>query len=671
MSYKRISARTILGLSIENCWTHLAGPFIIVFDDGTEVLTNHKEAIYSRYYWTFHEHFPDFKLTKRHYVNHVLKGGRVSMKTHIELLENILWDCVDYLGTIHTMQEMVEIRYQLAQLAYESSNRHYNDMSTELEEYVTSLDILDFHQVFKDADLVEAYERAKPDDESVQDIYYTLDWILRKKADLQRNMISKLYRSSLVNKQQVQQCLGVRGFVTDINNDRFGIPVMRGYYQGLRGIRDYMIEISTSTKSLNASKGQLQDTEYFSRKLQLMDMQIENLHYEDCGTQSYLEWKVRGKSDVHEGDGDMPILVGKYMLNEETGQLHIITPEDNFVGQTIKLRSTFRCQHPDPLGVCAVCYGRMSEQIPPNSNIGHANCTHVTEKNAQGVLSTKHLDSSTSIKGVILDELYRRYIRTGSNENCFVMSDDIKIAGKAGRVFLRVDIDCAPTLEDVRRADRISSLVESRMSEILEVEVQVDDMSTPIPVRHGKRIAYFTYEFLDYIKEYGYTVDEETNQYVFDMRHWKWNVPFISLPMRHFNMSDHSKDIAQVLESTVKELVERDRLIDPAATLVELCTLINSKTKVNLAVIEITLLGAMIRSAETFEYALPKPWTQSGLGVMKYTLLHRSLAAYMAYEHHAEAIYSPESYVLKNRPEHVMDGILMPYEVFEQGHRQR
>ena len=251
------------------------------------------------------------------------------------------------------------------------------------------------------------------------------------------------------------------------------------------------------------------------------------------------------------------------------------------------------------------------------------------------------------------------------------MSDDIKIPGRAGRVFLRVDIDCAPTLEDVRRAEKISSLVESRMSEISEIEIQVDDISTPISVRHGKRIAYFTYEFLDYIKEHGYMVDEETSQYVFDMRHWKWNVPFISLPMRHFNMSDHSKDIAQVLESTVKELVERDRLIDPAATLVELCTLINSKTKVNLAVIEITLLGAMIRSAETFEYALPKPWTQSGLGVMKYTLLHRSLAAYMAYEHHAEAIYSPESYVLKNRPEHVMDGILMPYEVFEQGNRHR
>jgi hypothetical protein len=49
--------------------------------------------------------------------------------------------------------------------------------------------------------------------------------------------------------------------------------------------------------------------------------------------------------------------------------------------------------------------------------------------------------------------------------------------------------------------------------------------------------------------------------------------------------------------------------------------------------------------------------------VMKYTILHRSLSAYMAYEHHGLAIYSPASYVLKNRPEHPMDPILLPAEV--------
>src|SRR5205823_1194264 len=96
-------------------------------------------------------------------------------------------------------------------------------------------------------------------------------------------------------------------------------------------------------------------------------------------------------------------------------------------------------------------------------------------------------------------------------------------------------------------------------------------------------------EFLHHIKQVGYSLDEQTGYYVIPLKGWKWNVPFSSLPMRDFSMSDHSRDIAKVLESTVKEVVERDRLIDPASTLVELTTLMNRKARVNLAVVEVTL----------------------------------------------------------------------------------
>ena len=89
----------------------------------------------------------------------------------------------------------------------------------------------------------------------------------------------------------------------------------------------------------------------------------------------------------------------------------------------------------------------------------------------------------------------------------------------------------------------------------------------------------------------------------------------------------------------------------------------------NLAVVEVTLRGAMVRSAERYDYSMPKPWTESGLGVMRMTILYRSLAPFMAYEHHAEGIYAPESFGLKNRPDHPFDGILMPREVTDHQHR--
>jgi hypothetical protein len=202
----------------------------------------------------------------------------------------------------------------------------------------------------------------------------------------------------------------------------------------------------------------------------------------------------------------------------------------------------------------------------------------------------------------------------------------------------------------------------SELSDI--VFLNNDTYSEDITIQDGKRLPFLTYEFLNHIKQVGYSIDEVNGYYKISLKGWKWNVPFASLPMRDFSMSDHSRDIAKVLESTVKEVVERDRLIDPASTLVELTALMNRKARVNLAVVEVTLRGAMIRSAERYDYALPKPWTESGLGVMRNTILYRSLAPFMAYEHHAEGIYAPESFGLKNRPDHPFDGILMPKEVF-------
>lgn len=664
MALKRVLARTIAGLSIEQTWKSLVGPLIVVYDDGTEQLTNHKDVIYSRYFWEFHNRYPGLPILPKHHVQHVLKGSRAGMTTHMKLIQSILWDCADYLAASHSVHEMVEIRFELAELAYNLSNLHYNDMAAKLGAYVTSLNLLDLHAVFKHPEVVAAYERAQPDEESIQDIYYTIDIVLKNHAELRTNSMSKLYRSGLVSDKQVHQILGPRGYLTDINNDRFGIPIMRGYFQGIRSQREIQIESRSAAKALNASKGDLQDTEYFSRKLRTMDMGLETLHHMDCGTTRFLNWRVQGKRE--DKPSDLDILEGKNFIDEDGIMKTVRRDDKRLIDKMIKVRSVLYCAVADPNGICSTCYGMLSELIPTNSNIGHSNCTHVTEKNAQGVLSTKHLDSSKSIKGATIDERTAQFVRLTSDGNRYLFADNLKAGSKSGDLFLMFDSEAAPNLSDIYNVEDVKVLPESRTTELSEVTIRTAaGHGEEITLQDGKRQPFLTYEFLEHIKQHGYTIDEETGSYVIPLKGWKWSIPFASLPMRDFSMSDHSRDIAKVLESTVKEVVERDRLIDPASTLVELTTLMNRKAKVNLAVVEVTLRGAMVRSAERYDYAMPKPWTESGLGVMRNTILYRSLAPFMAYEHHAEGIYAPESFGLKNRPDHPFDGILMPREVLE------
>lgn len=662
MSLKRISARTIAELSIEETWQSLTGPFIIVFDDGHEQLTNHKEAIYSRYYWDFHSVHPGLPITPKHYVTTVLGKARISASTNTKLVNNILWDCVDYLSTITAPIEMDYVRSRLAELAYNLSNRHYNDAVVRLGRYVSSLSILDFHKIFNQRELVESYTRAKPDEESINDIYSTIDYLLKHKEDLKYEPLSKLFRSGLVSDKQVFQILGPRGRITDINNELFGIPIMRGFYQGIRSQREIQIESRSAAKALNASKGDLQDTEYFSRKLRTMDMGVERLHHTDCGSTRYFSWRVRGKRE--DAKSDLEILDGKHYM-DENGKLQTVRKDSkHLIDKVLRLRSAIYCGHEDPNGICAVCYGMLSDSIPQGSNIGHANCTHVTEKNAQGVLSTKHLDSSKSVKGAVLDERQSRIIKLSTDGNRYLFSDIVKATTKNSEAYILFDCETAPNLGDIYNVENVQILQESRMSELPQIAIRYGaNLEEEININDNKRLPFFTYEFLEHIKQVGYSVDEELGCYVVSLKGWKWTTPFASLPMRDFNMSDHSRDIAKVLESTVNEVVERDRLVDPASTLLELTMLMNRKATVNLAIVEVTLLGAMIRSAEHYDYALPKPWTQSGLGVMSNTILYRSIVAFFAYEHHTKGIYAVESYVLKNRPDHPLDGVVLPLEV--------
>jgi hypothetical protein len=129
-------------------------------------------------------------------------------------------------------------------------------------------------------------------------------------------------------------------------------------------------------------------------------------------------------------------------------------------------------------------------------------------------------------------------------------------------------------------------------------------------------------------------------------------------------MSDHSRDIAQMLESSVDKLQERDKNASPDAALVDLFDLVNEKLTVNVAVLDVVLYANMVTSMEDHDYSMPKPGTPAGLGIMKLTMAGRSLSATMAYEGHREVITDPLSYVEHNRLDHPMDGVLMPAEVF-------
>lgn len=674
-----LSARKIAQAPIEKAWESLTGKFRLQFDDGQEIVTNYKETIYSRYFWEFHNTNPGTPLLKEHHLQNILKGERAGMPTHLNFINEVLWFTYDYnvakfIDQPNGPQMALAYRYSLAEKAYEVTNRLYNDAVLNLGEYVTGMDAFDMLEVFDSKPIQECYDEAQPNEAWIDEMNATIDKFLRQDPSIRQNPQSKLYRSNLINKQQVHQTYGVRGYVDAIDNMRFRFPIMRGYFQGIRTAHDYIVEPQTASMSLNSSKGPLQETEYFSRKLQLLCMVVERIHFSDCGSTRFMSVTIRPKTKNFKGD--LCEMLGK-IYQDTDGTLKTITAGDTHLeGKTVRVRSVLFCQHPDPRGVCACCYGKLSEQIPYGSNFGHINCVHMTEQSGQAVLSTKHSAKSSTIEAVVINEENVRYLKAGSDGNSFMFSDQIKFRAKSGGVFLRIPIDGAKNLTDINRVDSIRSMATTCFSELDRIVITENDIDVVLAVNQKKRKSSITHSMLTYIKQKypngQIPVAEDNNAfYEIDITDYDFSRPFLELPLRNFSMADHAKEIADILESSMSEAIERDQFTEPSSVMVDLFRLVNSKLSVNFAVLEVCLYSAMIRSAESYDYGLVKPHTNSGLGVLKNTLMFRSASAFIAYERHTELFYAPESYVLTNRPDHPFDAVLLPEEVAQFGYRKR
>ena len=694
---KRIDARYLLTLSTDQLWDMLQGQFILVFFDG-ELATNARETMYSSYGWDFHRMYPETPLLMRHHLRGLLGERRLGSDTHLELLGNVMWSVYDHymsrtgplMAQIRVYAPMdngekasyiqptqvteVQFRDHLAEQIYRTTNRMYNDLSYRLEEDVVSLDITDFLEVALYPTVKEANDNVVATQASIDGVYKVLDSALLDGVSLPNNPLSLAARSKLVSISQLEQCLAPRGYLTDTDSNLFYKPVLRGFFQGMRLFHDSLIESRSAAKSLIFSKTPLQQAEYFSRRLQLMSQIVQRLHPGDCGSTDYLIWTVRGPR-IENGElkqaGDLKQLVGKVYMDDDN-QLKIIRGADKqLIGRTLKIRAAIHCAHPDPYGICSTCFGELSLSVPEGTNIGQMCCTSLAQKSSQNVLSVKHLDGSSVVAGIVLEMEDRKFVKVASDDNSYMLSDDLK--GKIVRIVIRHEH--AANITDIREAKTVEDLNITRVSELAEIGVWIGNPdgtgnTTSIPVNLGRRLASMTYPMLKHIRDVGWGVDER-GDYTVDMTAWDWTKSFLTLPLKHFNMSDHSRDIATMLESSVDKLQERDGPnVSANAALADLFDLVNDKLSVNLAVLDVVLYGSMIVSASEGDYSLPKPWSPNALGVMKLSMANRSLSAAMAYEGHREVIVAPASYVETNRPDHPFDALLMPNEVLEQGYGQ-
>jgi len=662
-----IQARSICESSMEDL-KNLPSRFSLVFDDGTSVPSSRNKAIYNWYFWEIHRVYKGLPLTSRHCVESVLKGQPLSSDTHIELLSKIAEDVI-----WHFKITMPVDREPLYRLIYKITNDVHDKVTCTAEASVSSIDILDFIEVVDHPTIKQINNSVQPNNDSIVDSYNKLLTILKNNEELSNNNLAKAVRSKMVNANQVTQCVGVRGFMTEVDGKILPTPIMSNFTEGFVKLHDYVAESRSAAKSHYFSESPLEDAEYFARRLQLLCMTVERLHYVDCGSREYIDWLILPPTKDENGatiyQGDLAYMAGKYYLDESNNELKMIRGDDpSLYGRVLKLRNVLGCKHPDKHAVCSVCFGGLSFNLSAYTNLGHICAATMTQQTSQSVLSNKHYQASSVSPTINMSDNTARFFNLTKEKTGYIM--DAKF--KKLKPMITISRDSLPGLVDLHIAQDVTKINPTRVSSITTIDISQTDnkgrqLTDTIDLSQGNRGANLSQEFLYYLKEQGWQTDNKAN-FVLDLCNWNFNLPLFKMPDIEYSFSDHSKQVAEIIESKLENLNDRQTPESAVFTLQQLFMLVNAKLNVNIACLEVIIYASMVSEPGTF--GLSRGSDKAVMSIAARVMKNRSLSVAFAYQGQQDVILNPASYYKLDRPDSPFDVFVMPHEVLE-AERQR
>lgn len=686
-----INAKRLLHLDNEQLRTLLRGHTLQVQFDDAVVTTYSKDIILSHVGWRIHRQYPLTPLKSTHLISRYVKEYGLQTSSSVAFLNAICMDA--YQANLHPGVNRAALMDSLIECCYRTSN-DINSFSAHIGAWVVGFDVTDVIAILDNPRILQAKKDIVPTQEGIDEVYKVIKEELVVAAKVGNPLALAIMQGS-IKLAQALQCLGPRGFLTEINSSIFPTPILVGFAEGITSIHDFAIETRSAAKALAHTTTPLQQGEYLSRQLQHIAMGVKRLHRGDCGSDVYLEWYVADRVTVGglmQMECDLVLLEGKYHLHE-SGELRMIKKSDkHLIGTTVRLRSPMAgCKHSDIYGICSTCFGVNGDTVPEFTGLGHYCIAALMEIIIQRVISTKHFDGSASIVGIHLTNAQRVHLWAHENSNEYHINYS---AMKHHRVSLVLRNSAAEEthvhgITDIMRTNDVYMLDITRISQIKKAVLRTVDNDGVIneitmDVDLGGRIPSLTHQMLEYIRVNGYSVDT-SGAFIVDLQAWDCTKPFLRLPLRHYNMSDLRSALETFLTGesmienvddsmTTEDQVERKKgrrsqaMVPqtPVQLMRGFVDLVSAHVNVPFAYLEVIMLGNMVTPTPTgFVRQFPK-YGQPGRKItMTELYMSGSMGALMAWEGHLGVLMDPGQLLLKakDRPDHPMDVHLAPTEV--------
>ena len=696
---RRIKAREFMNRDVIAEWPLPDEKLIIEFDDGVLETTTRRTTT-SWFCWELHRQFPRTPLNINHHIGNGFPSADMIPKT----LSNIVRDLhYTYFtpGNELANHDLCYDREDVWRVVKDVGNEIYNVLSVNLEEWHVHINAFHLLELYDYPPLVAIRATLKDNQLSISNAMDRTSEVLMKDPAILHNPIVRGLRSKQIKMGQFLQIILCLGYRTDLDQVIFRKAITVGFFEGLTKMHDIMIESCSAKKALMFTKKPLRIVEYFNRKMQLSTTVVDKLIWNDCGSDVYAEIPV----DTHLWSH----LDGKFYLDESTRKLTAIHADNKeqqkaLKGKTIKMRSAMFCRYRGRGEVCHVCFGELAWSIPRETSLGHVCATELCREGSQRTLSVKHLDGSSVVEEIVIAEEHLPYIDVCASDPAVNDNGDVEVMSAATEELLGEAVpetaressllkfnprlkkmkpvmilpaapdkntENAAGLAAINSDTVIERLNIHRFTSFREVQIRVTNLREEttdafIPVSQGARLGSLSRVMLHYIKDHGYTVDEDGN-YCIDLSEWDFGAPAFSLPRRHASTLDFMAAVEAFIRSPAKKS-ERNgfngRMLtsydDPVAALLDFSDLVNSQLRVSISHLEVILLSLSRPADDPDDYRLPDFDRPMKFEEHRTLMQYRSAGQQLAYERQPDMIEDPDSYLITKRPAGLLDPFVFP-----------
>lgn len=638
--------------SIEEIWNIPIGKHQIVFDDGAVIDTTRRKIIISHYYWNLYR-VVGFR-TKVLSTHIVIK---YSKRTHRELGGSILHHIHDSNPSKQTM-ELLTIEFPLI------CNKIYNMTRVALASFTPTVSMIDVMEVVTNEKIVSAkktYYKTVNDPKSTEEaIVKAIDNTKIKVGNtlygsfegMSHNGIYQMCRANILNKDQLLQFVGPRGYPSDLGTGGiFKRPINNGYSEGMTNLYSLTTESRSAGRALMANTIPLQDSEQFKREMQLIASVIHSIEHDNCVGYSTINYTVH--------KGDLPLLKGKnHMVKDKPTMIMTQNDIEALIGSTIKIRSITGCGNDDTQTVCKVCAGYISNTLGDIKNLGHEASTFLNCSISLKILGTKHLENSAKVKYLKLDRVSSKWLALNVKDNAKVMlSNEVN-----DEVVIRVPIEFVQSLSVILNTS-IDSIIPSKVTRCKHISIAIRKDNGKLSTFDNVLLGVsgvgssMSSDLLTHLVDNGW---RGTNKYIeFTLKDWDKTKPLFITPRIGDNIILFLKEVTAFMYSNILSPFRITECTTRSIAINELITILNGRLRGQFNMIEVETFIRVCMVKLDGSWSLPDSVEPFEFKSVRNVLKNRCLTGVLAYQQQYEVIFNPKWYVKQDRNIHLLDSLLI------------